>query len=147
MIHPAPTTPIDPSLARGVLAAVVPATATRPGHIVASFPNTNYEMHLLTPSPVRVEIGKRLVGTIRAEARRLDVVDTGGRYVEPVYGRPRRVQGRVIATDADRNVVVVDATVPIHLKLTDARQRAADFPAGELVSCDVMEGATFTQAG
>ena len=46
MIHPAPTSKIDPRLARGTLARVVPAIATRPGYLVATYPNTNYELHL-----------------------------------------------------------------------------------------------------
>jgi hypothetical protein len=80
---------------------------------------------------------------IRARCRRIDVVGTGGRYVEPVYGRPRRVQGTVISTDASRNTVVVDAAIPIHCTPTDPRQKATDFQTGQLVSFDVLEGATF----
>ena len=73
-------------------------------------------------------------------------MQTGGRYFEPVYGRPRRVQGSVIGIDASTNSVIVDATVPIHLSPTDARQKAADFQPGQFVTCDVLDGATFTQA-
>jgi hypothetical protein len=77
------------------------------------------------------------------QARRVDIVETGGKYVEPVYGRPRRVQGRVITTDPARRIIVVDAGMAIHLTLTDARQSPAQFNQGELVSCDVLDGATF----
>jgi len=73
-------------------------------------------------------------------------VGTGGRYVEPVYGRPRRVQGSVIAIDQANNAVVVDATIPIHCTPTDPRQKATDFQPGQFVSFDVLEGATFTPA-
>jgi hypothetical protein len=38
----------------------------------------------------------------------------------------------------------VDAGVPIHLTPTDARQAADQFTPGQLVSCDVMDGAAFT---
>lgn len=143
MITPAPTTPIDPATARGTLAEIVQATATRPGYIVFAVPNTSYAMHLrceATPGPERV--GKRLLGTIRAQARRLDVVATGGRYVEPVMGRPRRVQGTVVRTESGK--LVVDAGMPIHLDLTDERQKSEDFTAGQMVTCDVLDGATFT---
>ena len=140
MLHPAPTTPIDPATARGVLESI------HPGHIVVSFPNTSYQMHLATGLPVRAEIGKRILGAIRVDARRVDLVDTGGKYVEPVYGRPRRVQGRVLATNDSSRLLLVDAGMPIHLHLLDTRQRPGDFAPGDLVSCDVRDGATFTPA-
>lgn len=145
MITPAPTSKIDPALARGTLVEIVPATATKPEYVKVAFPNTSYEMHLLPTGPVSAQVGKRILGTIRARARRIDTTDTGGRFIEPVYGRPRRVQGAVLAVAGD--AVVVDATVPIHCTPTDPRQKAADFQPGQFVGFDVMDGATFTQAG
>ncbi len=142
MITPSPTTPIDPALARGVLAEVRAQTATRPAILVLRVPNTSYELHLRPANEVTTPVGKRVVGVIRVEARRVDKVGTGGRYVEPVAGRPRRVQGRVVRVEGE--AVVVDAGVPIHLLLTDARQKATDFEPGEVVSCDVLDGATFS---
>lgn len=138
MIHPAPTTPIAPTLARGVL------ESASDSHLVIEFPNTSYQLHLVPTSPVASPVGKRIVGTIRAQARRVDVVNTGGSYVEPVAGRPRRVQGRVVSTDAQHNTIVVNAGMPIHLALTDQRQHAGQFQIGDLVSTDVLDGATFT---
>lgn len=146
MIHPAPTTPIKPTVARGELVEIVPATATRSGHVVLTFGNTSYQMHLVPTAPVTTPIGKRIMGTIRCKARRVDVVETGGRYVEPVYGRPRRVQGTVVAAEPSQRVIVVDAGMPIHCELQDARQEADQFPIGAFVSFDAMDGATFTQA-
>src|SRR5690349_21597420 len=112
MITPSPTSKIDPGLARGILSANVPATAVKPGYIVLAIPNTNYELHLIPDAPVRTPPGKRLIGTIHAQARRIDTVGTGGQYVEPVFGRPRRVQGTVLR--AENGAVVVDAGMPIH---------------------------------
>jgi hypothetical protein len=146
MITPSPTSRIDPALARGTLIESVEATATKPAFIKLAFPNTSYEMHLLPTALITTEPGKRLIGTIRARCRRIDVVGTGGRYVEPVYGRPRRVQGTVIAIDAAQGAVVVDATIPIHCTPTDPRQKTGDFQPGQLVSFDVLDGATFTPA-
>lgn len=144
MITPAPTTKIAPTLARGILQAVVPETATKPGYIILQVPDTSYQLHLRPASAVATAVGKRLVGSIRVRARRVDDVQTGGRYVEPVAGRPRRVQGTVVAVDTGANTVTVNAGVPIELELTDARQSASQFEAGHLVSADVLEGATFT---
>lgn len=142
MITPSPTAKIDPALARGTLAGVVPETATKKGHITFAVPNTSYELHLIPTGAIAAAPGKRLIGIIKAQARRIDVVQSGGRYVEPVMGHPRRVQGSVVRVEGE--AVVVDAGVPIHLTPTDARQGASQFQPGQFVSCDVMDGATFT---
>lgn len=142
MIHPAPTTRIAPGLARGTLKEAVAATATKPAHVRLSFPNTSYILYLLPTGPVSVEPGDKVFGTISARARRVDVVPSGGQFVEPVIGRPRRVQGRVVAKEGDK--IVVDAGVPIHCLLTDGRQHVGDFHVGDMVSFDVLDGASFT---
>ena len=111
--------------------------------VVIAVPETSYRLELVALKPLDTPIGKKVAGTIRVNARRVDVVRTGGRYVEPVFGRPRRVQGRVIAVDAGTNTLTVNAGVAVHLKL-DRLQRADQFREDELVSCDVMPGATFT---
>jgi hypothetical protein len=142
MIFPAPTSKIDPALARGVLEETVPETATSPGYVVISFPNTSYRTHLVPTSPVTTAPGKRILGAIRCRARRIDRVKTGGRYLEPVYGRPRRVQGAVISVEG--GALVVDASVPVHVEPTGPGQNAADFQPGDFVSFDALDGATFT---
>lgn len=131
-------------MARGVYEGEIPATPTKPAMVKLTFPNTNYEMHLVPAGKVTTEPGKRIMGVIRAKARRVDVVQTGGRYVEPVYGRPRRVQGSIVAVNEGRRSIVVNAGMPIECELTDERQKAGDFAPGQFVSFDVMEGATFT---
>lgn len=148
MITPSPTTRISPELARGVLAAVVEATATRPGYIILTVPDTSYELHLRpVGGAISTPVGKRIVGRIEGQARRIDTVDTGGRYIEPVAGRPRRIQGHVIAVDAAGNTITVNAGVPIHLKLSDERHPASGFEVGEFVTSEVLDGATFTPQG
>jgi hypothetical protein len=144
MITPSPTSKIAPYLARGILGSEQQATATRPAFLVLEIPNTSYQLHLIPTAAPGVERGKRLVGVIRAQARRVDVVKSGGRFVEPVFGRPRRVQGIIVARDASSNTITVNAGVPLVLTLTDARQRADQFADGDFVCCDVLDGATFT---
>jgi hypothetical protein len=146
MITPTPTSAIDPSLARGVLGECVAQTATKPEMVKILFPGTSYELHLVPAAEITCEKGKRIVGKITGAARRVDLVRTGGRYVEPVYGNPRRVQGAVVSTNDAANAIVVDAGMPIHLTLTDARQKASQFAVGQLVSCDIMDGTTFHPA-
>jgi hypothetical protein len=142
MITPSPTTKLDPSLARGVLAANLPASAKAPAHIILSIPNTSYELHLIPTGPITTPIGKRLIGKINLKARRIDTVGTGGQYIEPVLGRPRRVQGTVIRTE--NGAVIIDAGIPVHATPTDPRQSADTFQPGQFVSFDAEPGATFT---
>lgn len=144
MITPSPTTKIAPYLARGILEEVVPETATKGAYVVVSFPDTSYRLHLVPAGPVHGEVGKKVIGVIRAKARRVDEVDSGGRYVEPVFGRPRRVQGHVLSTESSTNTITVNAGVPIVCMLTDSRQLASQFEAGQFVSFDVLDGATIT---
>ncbi|MCC6677786.1 MAG: hypothetical protein IT436_11625 [Phycisphaerales bacterium] len=146
MITPSPTTRISPELARGVLAAVVEATATKPGYIKLTIPDTSYELHLRPAGPISTPVGKRIVGRIDAQARRIDTVTTGGRYIEPVAGRPRRVQGHIVAIDTGTNTITINAGAPIHCKLGDARQSTGQFEIGQFVSGDVLDGATFSPA-
>ena len=113
--------------------------------VVLSVPETDYRIHLDTYKPVEIEPGKRAVGTIRAQARRIDVCGTGGRFVEPVYGRPRRVQGRIVAVDPVDQTVTIDAGVPI-VAAVQAPQRAEQFEVGAIVTCAVLAGSTFTPA-
>lgn len=145
MLHPAPTSKIAPHLARGTLEERHEATATKPAYIVMGFHNTDYRLHLLPIGEVDAEIGKRLIGTIRADAKRVDVIGSGGRYVDPVYGRPRHVHGRIVAVDPAANTITVHAGMPVICRLTDARQRAESFEAGQFVGFSVLRGATFEQ--
>ncbi len=143
------------SHARGVLHEKIDASATKPALVVFAVPGSHYQLHLRPEGAVMCEVGKRLVGTITCQARRVDRTVTGGRFVEPVYGRPRRVQGTVMALDARLNALVVNAgggvavdglPLPIVCKLTDARQKAADYAVGDFVGFDVLDGATFRQS-
>jgi len=143
MITPAPTNKIDPKLCRGIFDRSIPATATVAEHVVISVPDTSYQIHLIPTTPVTARAGHRVIGMIRVSARRIDEVQSGGRYLEPVFGRPRRVQGTVIAIESD--AVVVNAGVPVWVQPTDSRQSPSDFRVGQFVSFDALEGATFTQ--
>lgn len=148
MITPSPTATIDPALARGVFAGHLPATATKPPYVKIAFPNTSYELHLIPtgdPAAITTPVGKRIVGTIRCQARRIDVTGTGGRYVEPVTGRLQRVQGAVIAVGPAS--IVVNAGVPVHVTPAAPGQSPSSFEVGQFVTFDAMEGATFTPQG
>ncbi len=116
-----------------------------PEKIVLAVPGTDYRLHLAPHGQVDASLNDRISGTIRASARRVDVILAGGRYIEPVFGRPRRVQGRVIAGDIRQNTLTVLACVPMTVTLMPS-QRAGKFAVGQMVSFDIEPGASFEQA-
>lgn len=106
-------------------------------------PGTDYRLKLVPPQGFAAEVGDKLEGRIEGKARRMDVIPAGGRYVEPVAGRPRRVQGRIVGGDVSANTLAVKAGPVLHVTPTDPRQKASDFMIGQMVSFDVEPGATF----
>ncbi|MBL0871763.1 MAG: hypothetical protein IBJ18_14430 [Phycisphaerales bacterium] len=147
-------------IARGVLHELIPASATKPAMLVFALPGSNYQLHLLPAqgtdlASLQPRLNKRLLGTIRCQARRVDECRTGGRFIEPVLGRPRKLQGTVLQHLQNENSLLVDAAgavavdgqpLPVIVKLTDNRQSPAQFPLGTMITCDVLEGATFQPA-
>lgn len=131
-------TTTNPTTARGTL------HATSEGHVTMAVPGTSYQLLLSVYQPVTTPIGKRLVGAIRGNARRIDKTGSGGRYIEPVYGRPRRIQGSVISVNPADQSITIDAGLPISVKPTDPRQRFDQFQVGDFVATDLLNGATFT---
>jgi hypothetical protein len=125
--------------------------AATPSGIVLALPGTDYQLHLAVDRPLAPGFtpgpNSLVTGVIRAKARRVDVVTTGGRYIEPVYGRPRRVQGSVMAADpADNTLAVHCAPGCVMVCTLMAGQKAGNFAPGTLVSFDVERGATFDPA-
>ncbi|MEQ9617294.1 MAG: hypothetical protein RLN60_04590 [Phycisphaerales bacterium] len=127
----------NPNLVTGVL------KETSEDRIVLAIPETSYQISLSVYKPVSTPVGKRITGTIRAQAMRIDTVKTGGRFIDPVYGRPRRVQGVITAIDASERTVTINAGVPVVCK-TDVRQKPGDFTVGDFVACSVQGGASFS---
>lgn len=144
MTTPTPTTLPAAGPARGRLAGTIPATHATPAMIRFAVPGTRYELHLEPTAALPDGADRRLTGTIRARATRVDVVGAGGRFIEPVAGKPRRVQGIVIGHTPD--ALIVNAVVPIHAQLTDPRQKPTDFEIGTMVAFDVPDVPTFTPA-
>ena len=115
--------------------------------IVLGLRGTDYRLHLAVDGPVTAPLNKPITGRIAARARRVDIVGRGGRYIEPVYGRPRRLQGTVVGADRRANTLAVrgggGCTFVCSL-LPD--QAALDFQAGTLVACDIESGAKFVRS-
>ncbi len=118
--------------------------ATFDGGFDLAIPGTEYRLRLLTSAPMAKQAGEKVAGVIRVKARRIDVVKSGGLFVEPVLARPRRIQGRIVALDKNADTLTIDVGAGPLVVSTDGRQHATDFEVGTLVACDVEAGATFT---
>ena len=138
------TTSIDTQQVRGIL------LEHSDDRIVLGLANSDYQLHLQIDRPLDGNTvtkatnvsNRQLTGVIRAQARRVDVVRAGGRYIEPVYGRPRRIQGTVVACDRQENTITVLARCPFVCRLSGS-QKTNDFETGCLVSFDVEPVAIF----
>lgn len=135
-------TPTDPT-ALPVISGVVAVVGE--GFFELRIPGTDYRLKLVVDTSFTAEVGEKVSGVVRAQARRMDVVEAGGRFIEPIFGRPRRVQGRVSGGSVTDNTVYVTAGPRVSVTPL-APQRAADFSVGQMVSFDVEPGATFTHA-
>ncbi len=113
------------------------------GMIVLGVPASDYQLHLMVDHEVEPDATGRVTGTIHGEAKRVDVIEAGGRFIEPVIGRPRRVQGRVIGGDLDTNTLAVHAGGAAVVATLMPPQKTADFAIGQLVAFDVARGAAF----
>lgn len=139
MIDPASTVP--PPADRTVVRGVVHGRDDE--SVVLRIPGTDYRIRLLVEQPLTTPVGEKVEGRIAVQARRMDTITAGGRFVEPVEGRPRRVQGRIIEVDENQRTVVVSAGVPIACRLHDL-QKPGDFQVDQMVTMGVEPGATFT---
>ncbi len=104
-------------------------------------PGTNYQPAFAATGAAPA-VGAKVAGIVRVHARRMDLPTAGGRFVEPVAGRPRRIQGRVIGVDAAKNEIQVRAGFAV-LATPLAPQKAGDFAVGQTVSFDAEPGASF----
>jgi hypothetical protein len=131
-----PVTALDPSIVHGVL------IEQRDGGIVVGLPNTDYRLYLAVQEPLAEKSNDRIRGKVLARAMRVDVVRFGGRFIEPVIGRPRRLQGTICGVDAERNQITVNCVCPFVCELM-LGQKASCFAVGELVGFDIERGAMF----
>ena len=115
-------------------------------HIIVSIPGTQYRLKLNTAAPIDVETGKRVSGHIIAQVWKVDFVSTGGAYIEPVYGKPRRIQGNVTGKTAGTNALIVTVgDCPFIAQLPD-RWQADDIPLGTRVGLDTPDTPIFELA-
>ena len=98
-------------------------------------PNANYRNTFRCSSAADLVVGKRISGSIHAPARKIEAVSQGGNYVEPLFGRPRRMQGLVLKLNAAENSLLVQTAYETHVQLPP-HQQATDYPPGSRVGWD-----------
>lgn len=106
---------------------------------------TNYELHLLAAGgKYDGPLGQPVSCFIRVDARKVYTVPSGGNFIQPIFGPPRIIQGRVRALDERR--IVVHAGTPITVQLP-ADAHAIDLnrgpiAQGAMVNVVALPGAT-----
>lgn len=111
----------------------------RDGRAVIAIPGSDYQLHVTISEPLECNPHGEVRGVVRGKAEKLERVGTGGIFIEPVYGRPRRVQGRVVRKDSAANTLTVQGPCVVVAEL-EATQRATDIPIGELVAFNLQPG-------
>ena len=122
--------------------AVLRLNEVMDGIAVLSVPGTDYELHLVTNGGITTSLGKRIRGKILARALRMHRSNTGGNFIEPVYGRPRIVQGTVLHVDGENRRVLFDMAVPVWVTPHNG-QAIDDFHPGEMWNCYLESGTSF----
>ena len=109
--------------------------AVKDGLVVFRPRQTNYELHLRTEGQYGGPVDRPVEVRIRAVARKVWTVPSGGNFVTPIIGTPRIVQGRVRHADDRQLVLVAGASFLIELPALDS---AIDLPNGAItVGCMV----------
>ena len=110
--------------------------------ITLKIPGTDYQLQLDIDSPIDTPVGKHVSGEVHTTALRMHQSDTGGQFIEPVYGRPRIVQGLVQALDPANHRVLFQMMVPVWVTLKES-QSIDDFKPGAMWNSYVESGTKF----
>ncbi len=127
------------ALARGMLESLTDE------QMVLAVLHTEYKLHLVPTVPAREfdkYVGKRIRGVIEAAALRIHPALGGGRFIEPVWGAPRIIAGKVCSVDEAERRVLVDAGVPMWVTAPQG-QDLSELHEGQLVNFYVKSGTSF----
>lgn len=99
------------------------------------------------PKP-RSRRNRRIRGVVHGRALKLHHAKAGGRFVEPVHGQPRIVQGTVYEVDGPNDRLLMDVVVPMWITVESevTGQVASDFAQGDLLNFYLESGTSFTPA-
>jgi len=118
------------------------------GIVTLKVPGSNYR-NSFAVSPEHaagMTAGSRVRGTILAPAWKVDEVELGGNYVEPLFGRPRRMQGTILAINTGANELTVQVGYEATVHLPE-KYKASEYKVGQRVGWDNIELPTFEPEG
>jgi len=117
--------------------------ATTADTITLKTPGNNYEnTFALSPragKTFKPEIGQVISGSIYAPAWKAEAVEMGGNYVEPLLGRPRRMQGTILSQRIESNELTVQVGYPVTVVLPREHYDVARFAVGSRIGWDNIE--------
>lgn len=119
--------------------------AIEDGVVTLKTPNNNYRNSFKLADGVTLTHGQRVTGTIHAPAWKVDHVELGGNYVEPLFGRPRRMQGTILSIHTDTNELTVLTAYEVTVKLPSLYQ-VANYAAGTRIAWDNIDVPVFELA-
>lgn len=112
------------------------------GTVTLRVAGMNYQNTFLVKGEEGLQVGQRVRGRIYAPAWKVDRVGMGGNYVEPLMGRPRRMQGTILSVDTVANELTVRVGYEVTVRLPE-KYRAGDFEVGERVGWDNVDVPVF----
>jgi hypothetical protein len=107
---------------------------------------TTYELYLT--GTYDGPIGELIDCTVKAKARKVYTVPSGGNFITPIFGTPKIVQGRVLK--ASEQQLVIHSNIPFIIDLP-RNDSAIDLDeggisVGKMVNAVLMAGASFELA-
>jgi hypothetical protein len=109
--------------------------------------NTTYELKL-EASKYDGPLGQRIECFISVSARKVYTVPSGGNFIQPIFGPPRIIQGRVKYLDETQMVVQAGTHIIVQLPAgADAFDLVnGDLMIASLVNVVALPGAKFAQS-
>ena len=138
-VRPAPSEPPLPTIDE---TAVFMLDSISDGFGIFTIPGTQYRLHLAVDDDLEEFVGGRIKGRVRGRSLRMHHSPAGGNFIEPLEGRPRIVQGTVLAVDPNAHEVLVDLVVQIRLCVPED-QSTASFSTEDMVNFYMEPGASF----
>jgi hypothetical protein len=120
------------------------------GDMVVFVPaGTNYELHLRHDGAFEGPMDRPLQAVIRVVARKVWTVPSGGNFIQPIFGSPRIIQGRVKWLDERRLVVQAGTSFLVELPSSEHALDLAHggIEVGSLVNVTALPGATIEPRG
>jgi hypothetical protein len=117
--------------------------------VVFSPAGTTYGLHLVNKAgDLPVPSNSTIHCYIRAVARKIWTIATGGNFITPIIGTPRIVQGRVRYLDEDTAVIQAGAPIIIALPPDAAAFDLINGPVtpNSMINATLLPGATFELA-